>query len=134
MQTFKLTPKPLSDYRLEITEIKTICEIEKNGYRHNKIVYGFCEELPDFNELKSLGLNIEEIPFDNAQLDLTNDLVERSRAKSKIDHLKFEREENGDINEQEEAAVQQRLLDLNNNIQAAKDALSITGTLKLLTF
>lgn len=134
MQTFKLTPKPRSDYRLEIEEIKDECKIEKHGYRHNKIVYGFCDELPDIAELQALGLNIEEIPFDKAQLGLTNDLVERGRAKSKLEHLKYDREENGAENEQEEAATQQKLTDLNNNIQAAKEALSITGTLKILKF
>lgn len=134
MQTFKLRPKPQSDYRLEVSEIRKKCELEKHGYRHNKIVYGFCDELPNIAELQSLGLNIEEITFDEAQLDLTNNLVERGRAKSKIDHLKYEREENGAENEQEEAVAQQRLTDLNNNIQAAKEALSITGILKLVRF
>lgn len=134
MQTFKLTPKPQSDYRLEVSEIRKKCELEKHGYRHNKIVYGFCDELPNITELQSLGLNIEEIDFDKEQLSLTNNLVERGRAKSKIDHLKYEREENGAENEQEEAVAQQRLTDLNNNIQAAKEALSITGILKLVRF
>ncbi len=134
MQTFKLTPKPQSDYRLEVSEIRKKCELEKHGYRHNKIVYGFCDELPNITELQSLGLNIEEIDFDKEQLSLTNNLIERGRAKSKIDHLKYEREENGAENEQEEAVAQQRLTDLNNNIQAAKEALSITGILKLVRF
>lgn len=134
MQTFKLMPKPRSDYRLEVNEIKKKCKLEKHGYRHNKIVYGFCDELPDITELQSLGLNIEEITFDKAQLNLANNLVERGRAKSKIDHLKYEREENGAENEQEEAVAQQKFTDLNNNIQAAKEALSITGTLKTLKF
>jgi len=134
MQTFKLTPKPQSDYRLEVNEIKKKWKLEKHGYRHNKIVYGFCDELPDIAELQSLGLNIEEITFDKAQLNLTNDLVERGRAKSKIDHLKREQIENGAKNEQEEAIAQQKLTDLNNNIQAAKETLSITGTLKTLKF
>ena len=134
MHTFKLTPKPQSDYRLEVIEIKKKHKLEKHGYRHNKIVYGFTDELPNITELQSLGLNIEEITFDEAQLDLTNSLVERGRAKSKIDHLKYDREENGAENEQEEAAQQQKLTDLNNNIQTAKEALSITGTLKILKF
>ena len=134
MQTFKLTPKPQSDYRLEVNEVKKKCKIEKHGYRHNKIVYGFCDELPDITELQSLGLNIEEITFDEAQLNLANDLVERGRAKSKIDHLKHEQVENGAKNEQEEAVAQQKLTDLNNNIQAVKAALGITGTLKRLKF
>ena len=134
MHTFKLTPKPQSDYRLEVIEIKKKHKLEKHGYRHNKIVYGFTDELPNITELQSLGLNIEEITFDEAQLSLTNSLVERGRAKSKIDHLKYDREENGAENEQEEAAQQQKLTDLNNNIQTAKEALSITGTLKILKF
>ena len=134
MKTFKLTPKPQSDYRLEVNEIKKKCKLEKHGYRHNKIVYGFCNKLPDITELQSLGLNIEEITFEKAQLNLTNDLVERGRAKSKIDHLKHAQVENGAKNEQEEAAAQQKLTDLNNNIQAAKEVLGITGTLKTLKF
>ena len=134
MKTFKLTPKPQSDYRLEVNEIKKKCKLEKHGYRHNKIVYGFCNKLPDITELQSLGLNIEEITFDKAQLNLTNDLVERGRAKSKIDHFKQAQVENGAKNEQEEAAAQQKLTELNNNIQAAKEVLGITGTLKTLKF
>jgi hypothetical protein len=134
MQTFKLTPKPQSNFRLEIDEIHKECKLEKYGYRHNKIVYGFCDELPELTKLQSLGLNIEEIPFDEEQMNLTNNLVERGRTKSKIDHLQREREEDGAKNEQEEAVVQQKLTDLNNNIQAAKEALSITGTLKTLKF
>ena len=134
MQTFKLTPKPQSDYRLEVNKIKKKCKLEKHGYRHNKIVYGFCDELPDITELQSLGLNIEEITFDKAQLNLTNDLVERGRTKSKIDHLKCEQVENGTKNEQEKAVAQQKLTDLNNNIQGAKEALGITGILKTLKF
>ncbi len=132
MHTFKLTPKPKSDYRLEVDEIKKRYKLEKHGYRHNKIVYGFCDELSNITELQSLGLNIEEIAFDKEQLNLTNNLVERGRAKSKIDHLKYEREENGAENEQEEAVAEQKLTDLNNNIQAAKEALGITGTLKVV--
>ncbi|MBL4615213.1 MAG: hypothetical protein JKY27_10115 [Magnetovibrio sp.] len=134
MQTFKLTPKPRSDFRQEVDLIQKKCKLEKYGYRHNKIVYGFCEELPDLTKLRSLGLNIEEISFDKAQLCLINDLVERGRAKSKIDHLKYDREENDVNNESEAAVVQQKLMDLNNNIQAAKEVLSITGILKLLKF
>jgi len=134
MQTFKLTPKPQSDYRLEVREMNKKCTLEKYGYRHNKIVYGFCDALPELAELQSLGLNIEEITFDEAQRNLTNNLVERGRAKSKIDHLKLAREENGEKNEQEEAVAQQKLTDLNNTIQATKEALGITGILKLLKF
>jgi len=134
MKFFKLTPKPQSDFRLEVKEITKKCKLEKHGYRHNKIVYGFCDELPDLTELQSLGLNIEEIPFVEAQLELTNDMVDRGRTKSKIDHLKQEREENGADNTQEEAVVQQKLMDLNNKIQATKEALGITGTLRILKF
>ena len=134
MQIFKLTPKPQSDYRLEVNEIKKKCKLEKYGYRHNKIVYGFCEYLPDITELQSLGLNIEEMTFDEAQLKLANDLVERGRAKSKIEHLEHDQADNGATNVQEVAVAQQKLTDLNNNIQAAKEALSITGTLKTLKF
>lgn len=134
MQIFKLTPRPQSDYRLEVNELKKKCTVEKHGYRHNKIVYGFCDKLPDITELQSLGLTIEEIAFDKTQLSLTNDLVERGRAKSKIDHLKFEQTENGTQNEPEQAAAQKKLEDLNNNIQAAKEALGIAGTLIVLKF
>ena len=132
MQAFKLTPKPRSDYRLEVNEIKERCKLEKHGYRHNKIIYGFSQALPDISWLQSLGLAIEEILFDDAQLKLTNDLVERGRAKSKIEHLLNEREENGTKNEQDEAVAQQKLMDLNNRIQAAKETLGITGILKVL--
>lgn len=134
MQIFKLTPKPRSDYRLEVKEIKKRCTLEKHGYRHNKIVYGFCEDLPDLAELQSLGLNIEEIAFDKAQLNLMNGLVGRGRAKSKIDHLKHDRAENGADNAPEQAVAEQKLADLNNSIQAAKEALGITGILKVLKF
>jgi hypothetical protein len=134
MQTFKLTPRPQSDYRLEVDDIKKKCKLEKHGYRHNKIVYGFCDKLPDITELQSLGLNIEEITFDEIQLDLTNDLAERGRAQSKIEHLKYEQLEDGVQNEKEEAAAQQKLTDLNNNIQLAKETLGIIGILKTLKF
>ena len=134
MQTIKLTPKPQSDYNLEIEEIKKKCKFERHGYRHNKIVYFFCDEWPGITELQSLGLNIEEITFDKTQLKLTSDLVERGRAKSKVKHLNYEQVENGARNEQEEAAAQQNLTDLNDNIQAAKETLGITGILKTLKF
>jgi len=134
MQIFKLTPKPKSDYRLEVNEIKKQCKIEKYGYRHNKIVYGFCEDLLDVAKLQSFGLNIEEIVFDKTQLSLTNNLVERGRTKSKMDHLRNEQLENGTKDEKEEVIVQKKLTDLNNDIQAAKDTLGITGTLKILKF
>lgn len=134
MQAFKLTPKPQSDFRLEISEIEERCRIAKYGYRHNKIVYGFCDELPDIAELQSLGLNIEEIAFDEAQLNLANNLIERGRAKSKVEHLQFDQVENGAKNEQQVAAAEQKLTDLNNSIQVAKEALGITGTLRTLKF
>ncbi len=134
MQSFKLTPKPQTDYRLQVNEIKKKCKLETHGYRHNKIVYGFCNQLPDITELQSLDLNIEEMTFEKAQLNLTNDLVERGRIKSKLDHLQFEQAENGAENEQEEAVAQQKLTELNNTIQATKAALGITGTVKSLKF
>ena len=134
MQTFKLTPKHRSDFRLEVQEIRDRCKLERHGYRHNKIVYGFSDDLPDMAELQSLGLNIEEIPFDEAQLKLTNYLVERGRAKSKIEHLRFERDENGAKMSQEEEAAQQKLTDLNDVIQETKESLGVTGTVKILKF
>lgn len=133
MHTLKLTPKPQSDYRLEVDEIQETCKLEKHGYRHNKVVYGFCESLPDMDELESRGMNVEEIPFDEAQVNLTTFLVERSRAKSKLEHLERERK-NGTNNEQEESATQKKLVHLNNNIQTVKDDLGITGVLKVLKF
>jgi hypothetical protein len=134
MQTFKLTPKPQSDFRLEISEIRKTCTLEKAGYRHNKIVYGFCDELLDIAGLQALGLNIEVIPFDDAQLTLANNLIERGRAKSKLAHLQHDQVENGAKNEKAVAAAEQKLTDLNNTIQAAKEALGITGTLRTLKF
>jgi len=134
MQTFKLTPRPNGDFRLEISEIAKKCKLEKVGYRHDKTVYGFCDRLPDITELQSLGLNIEQIPFDKAQFNLANSLIERGRAKSKIEHLQHDQVENGATNEDEQAAAQQKLTDLNNTIQAAKEALGITGTLRTLKF
>ena len=134
MQTFKLTPKPRSDFRLEVQEIRDRCKLERYGYRHNKIIYGFSDDLPDMAGLQSLGLNIEEIPFDEAQLKLTNYLVERGRAKSKIEHLRFEQDEKGAKMSQEEAAAQQKLTDLNDVIQEIKESLGVTGTVKILKF
>ena len=134
MQTFKLKPKPRSDYRLEIKEIKKKCKIEEYGFRHNKVVYGFCVGLPDLAELQSLGLNIEEITFDKVQLNLKNNLVERGLVKSKIEHLEKEQDKYGVENELQKTIVYQKLTDLNNKIQAAKETLSIIGTLKVLKF
>lgn len=134
MQFFKLTPKPQSDYRLEVAEIKEHCKLEKYGYRHNKIVYGFSDALPDIKALQSMGLNIEEIPFDEAQLSLVHALEERGRTKSKLAHLQREQIEDGAQNEQEQGAAQLKLTDLNNAIQAAKEALGIAGTIKTLKF
>jgi hypothetical protein len=76
MHTLKLTPKPQGDYRLEIEEIKNKCKLERHEYRHNKIVYCFCNEWPDITKLQSLGLNIGKITFDKTQLKLTSDPVE----------------------------------------------------------
>ncbi len=134
MKFFKLTPKPQADYRTEVREIQKTCKLEKHGYRHNKIIYGFCDALPDTAEFQSLGLNIEKLNFDKTHLSLTNDLIERGRAKSKLDHLKEAKEKNGSVNEQEQVGAERRLSDLNNNIQAAKEALGITGILKILKF
>lgn len=134
MQSFKLTPKPHGDFRLEIDEIKKRCTLEKHGYRHNKIVYGFCDKLPDLAALQSRGMNIEAISFDKARLSLAYNLVERGRAKSKLDHLLHDQVENGAKNEQEVAAQQQKLTDLNDTIQSAKEALGISGTLITLKF
>ena len=119
---------------MEVSKIAKKCKLEKYGYRHNKIVYGFCDELPDITELQSLGLKIEEIPFDETQLTLANNLIERGRAKSKVEHLQFEQVENGAKNEPEVGVALQKLSDLNNTIQATKEALGITGTLRTLKF
>lgn len=134
MHTFKLTPEPHSDFRLEISEIQKRCTLAKYGYRHNKAVYGFCEKLPDLAKLQALGLNIEEIPFQSAHLTLAQNMIERGRAKSKLQHLQNDHLESGAQNEPEQAAVQQKLTDLNNVIQATKEALGITGTLRTLKF
>ena len=134
MHTFKLKPKPQSDYRLEVKEIKKKCKLEKYGYRHNKIVYGFFNELFDLTELQSLGLNIEEITFDEEQLNLSNSLLARGRVKLRVEHLKNEREKKGIGNNLEETVAQQKLTNLNNKIQSAKEYLGITGTLKILNF
>ena len=64
MQTFKLPHPHHIDYRIGVKEIRKKCKLEAYGYRHNKIVYGFSDKLPDIAELQSLGLNIEEIAFD----------------------------------------------------------------------
>lgn len=134
MQSFKLIPKPHSDFRLEINEIQKNCKLEPYGYRHDKTVYGFCDTLPDIAALQSLGLNIELIAFDEAHLNLAKNLIERGRAKSKLAHLQHDHLENGADNAEEQAAQQQKLTDINNMIQASKDALGITGTLRTLKF
>ena len=90
--------------------------------------------MPDLAELQSLGLDIEEIPFDKAQLKLANNLIERGRAKSKVEHLQSDQEANGAKNERDMTVAQQKLTDLNNTIQAAKEALGISGTLRTLKF
>jgi hypothetical protein len=61
-------------------------------------------------------------------------MIERGRAKSKLEHLQKDHLENGVLNEPEQAAAQQKLTDLNNTIQATKEALGITGTLRTLRF
>ena len=61
-------------------------------------------------------------------------MIERGRAKSKLEHLQHDHLENGAQNEPEQAAVQQKLTDLNNAIQATKEALGIDGTLRTLKF
>ncbi len=134
MKFFKLTPKPQADYRTEVREIQKTCKLEKHGYRHNKIIYGFCDRKLDVAVLQSLGLNIDEIDFDKAHLSLTNDLVERGRAKSKINQPKSDQVESGAKNEHQQTIAQRKLANLNNSIQAAKEALGITGTVKLLKF
>ena len=134
MQTFKLTPKPQNDYRSEVKKIKKKYKIEKYGYRHNKIVYGFCDEFLGMIELQSLGLNIEEIPFDEAQLNLIDSLLERGRIKLKIERLLFKSEKKDAENGEKAADAQQNLTDLNNNIQSIKEIQGITGILKLLNF
>lgn len=85
-------------------------------------------------QLQSRGVNIEAISFDKARLSLAYNLVERGRAKSKLDHLQHDQLENGAKNEQEVAAQQQKLTDLNDTIQSAKEALGISGTLITLKF
>ena len=134
MQIFKLTPTPRSDFRLEINEIRKRVKLEKFGYRHNKIVYGFCDELPDMSELQSLGLTIEEVTFDEKHLRLMQDMIERKRTKSKIEHLKNDDKASSKKILHEQGIAQKKLADLNNNIQTAKEALDIQGTLKVLKF
>ncbi|MEG3619511.1 hypothetical protein V5T82_13680 [Magnetovibrio sp. PR-2] len=114
--------------------IQTKCKLEKHGYRHNRIVYGFSVDALDITELQSLGLNVEEIAFDEEQRNLVRYLIERGRALSKIDHLRHDREQGGADNAQEEADVQQKLTDLSSKVQAAKETLGIVGTIKLLKF
>ncbi|MDV7338186.1 hypothetical protein RYZ26_01170 [Terasakiella sp. A23] len=134
MQTFKLTPKPQSDYRLELKELKLRSKLEKDGFRHDKVVYGFTQKLNGVDALAEAGMNIEEIPFVEAQQELTQALVQRTRAKSKLDHLQHDREFNGRDTAGEEEKVQQKITDLNNQIQESKTALGIEGTVKHLKF
>lgn len=121
MEPFKFTPKPQSDYRIEVSEIKKRSGLEEHGYRHNKVIYGFCDGFLDIIGLTSLGLNIKELPFDEAQLNLANDLAERGRTKSKIDHLHFKHTENGAGNEEAEDIAQQKFRDSNRKIRPAKN-------------
>ena len=79
-------------------------------------------------------MTIEEIPFDEAQLNIINYLLERGRIKSKIARLQFEDEEKDAKNVEAEAEAQHKLVDLNNNIQSTKEILGITGILKILKF
>lgn len=134
MQTFKLTPKPQSDYRLEIKELKYRCKLEPHGYRHDKIVYGFSQKLTDLRKLQALDFTIEEITFDDAQLALTTALVERGRTNSKIDHLLHAQEFDGADNADDVNKAKQKFNELNNKIQETKTALGIEGTVKLLKF
>ncbi|GGF65822.1 MULTISPECIES: hypothetical protein [Terasakiella] len=134
MQTFKLTPKPQSDYRLEIKELKYRCKLETHGYRLDKVVYGFSEKLANLVKMHDAGFNIEEVPFVEAQRDLVKALVERGRAKSKIDHLLHAQEFDGADNADDVNKTKMKLNELNNKIQDAKTALGITGTVKLLKF
>ena len=134
MQTFKLTPKPQSDYRLEIKELKYRCKLHPHGYRLDKVVYGFSEKLPNLEKMSAQGYVIEEVAFVDAQLAMVKALVERGRAKSKIDHLRHAQEFEGADNADEVNTAQQKLNELNNKIQDAKTALGIQGTVKLLKF
>ena len=134
MQTFKLTPKPQNDYRLEIKELKYQCKLQAHGYRLDKVVYGFTEKLAKLEILRAKGLMIEEVPFVEAQLELVQALVERGRAKSKIDHLLYAQEYEGADNADDVNKAKMKLNELNNKIQNAKTSLDITGTVKLLKF
>lgn len=132
MQAFKLTPKPESDYRLEIKELKYRCKLENNGFRHDKVVYGFSAKLTDLAKLQDLGMDIAEITFVEEQLELAKSLAERNRAKSKIDHLRHAQEFNQVENAEELAAAQDKLQALNDKVQSLKETLGIQGTLKHL--
>ncbi|NVK19464.1 MAG: hypothetical protein HWE30_12265 [Methylocystaceae bacterium] len=132
MQTFKLTPKPESDYRLEIKELKYRCKLENNGFRHDKLVYGFSPKLTDVTKLQALRMDIVEIPFLDEQLDLAKSLAERNRTKSKIDHLRHAQEFEQVQNEEELAAAQSKLQALNDKVQSLKETLGIQGTIKHL--
>lgn len=134
MQTFKLTPKPQSDYRLEVKELKQRCKLQPHGYRLDKVVFGFSEKLPDLGKMQTAGYAIEEVPCVDAQLTLVQTLVERGRAKSKIDHLLHAQEFDGADNAEDVNKAKMKLNELNNKIQDAKTALGISGTVKLLKF
>ncbi len=84
--------------------------------------------------MSAAGYTIEEVPFVEAQRDLVKALVERGRAKSKIDHLLHAQEFDGADNGDDVNKTKMKLNELNNKIQDAKTALGITGTVKLLKF
>lgn len=134
MKTFKLTPKANSDYRAEVRQIKQICKVEKNGYRYNKIVYGFSKSLADIEEIVKLGITIEEIPFDVEQFTLTTALEDRARIKSIFDRLKRDREDDNAPASPQEVHTEKQLKDLNDKIQRSKEHLEINGTVKKIKF
>ncbi|WP_417794232.1 hypothetical protein [Terasakiella pusilla] len=84
--------------------------------------------------MRAAGFDIEEVPFKAAQHSLVKALVERGRAKSKIDHLLHAQEFDGADNADDVNKAKMKLNELNNNIQDAKTTLGITGTVKLLKF
>ena len=81
-----------------------------------------------------VNLRQTETSSHSSDTTLANNLIERGRAKSKVERLQFEQVENGAKNEPEVGVALQKLSDLNNTIQATKEALGITGTLRTLKF
>jgi hypothetical protein len=134
VKTFKLTPKQNSDYRVEVKEIKQTFKIEKFGYRIDKAIYGFAKKLTDIEVLQASGFTIEEIPYEVDQYNLTTALEERSRVKSSLDRLRIAREEKGTAKPIKEADTERQLKNLNDEIQRAKEALSITAIVKFIKF